>query len=116
MAELERLSRAGQLTLRYGDESHVCSEGHVPYGWQFPGEGVFMAAQKGFRLNCWGLFGRDNQCRRATSTTSITAAFVVEELERLSLQLPRADRRGARQRQHPYGRHRAATAGRMGST
>jgi transposase len=88
LGELERLCRAGQLTLRYGDESHVCSEGYVPYGWQFPGEDVFIAAQKGFRLNCWGLFGRDNQCYWATTTASITAAFVVEQLDRLSLQVP----------------------------
>ncbi len=87
LAELERLSRAGELTLLYGDESHVCSEGYVPYGWQFPGEDVFIAAQKGFRLNCWGLFGRDNQCHWATSTASITAAFVLEELDQLSLRL-----------------------------
>jgi transposase len=85
LAELERLSRAGHLRLLYGDESHVCSEGYVPYGWQFPGEDVFVAAQKGFRLNCWGLFGRDNQCHWATTTGSITAAFVVEQLDRLSL-------------------------------
>ena len=87
LGELERLSRAGQLTLLYGDESHVCSEGYVPYGWQFPGENVFVAAHKGFRLNCWGLFGRDNQCHWATTTGSITAAFVVEQLDRLSWQI-----------------------------
>ncbi|WP_345060050.1 transposase, partial [Hymenobacter glaciei] len=85
LGELERLCRAGELTLLYGDESHVCSEGYVPYGWQFPGETVFVAAQKGFRLNCWGLFGRDNQCHWATTTTTIAAAFVVEQLDRLSL-------------------------------
>lgn len=87
LAELERLAQAGQLTLLYGDESHVCSDGYVPYGWQFPGEDVFIAAQKGFRLNCWGLFGRDNQCHWATTTGSINAAFVVEQLDRLSLQV-----------------------------
>jgi transposase len=87
LSELERLCRAGELTLLYGDESHVCSEGYVPYGWQFPGETVFVAAQKGFRLNCWGLFGRDNQCHWATSTSNITAAFVIEQLDRLSLQV-----------------------------
>jgi len=87
LRELEGLSRAGHLRLLYGDESHVCSEGYVPYGWQFPGEDVFVVAQKGFRLNCWGLFGRDNQCHWATTTGSITAAFVVDQLDRLSLDL-----------------------------
>ena len=46
-----------------------------------------MAAHKGFRLNCWGLFGHDNQCRWATTTGSITAAFVVEQLDHLPWQL-----------------------------
>ena len=43
-----------------------------------------IAAEKGFRLNCWGLFGRDNQCQWATTTAPITAAFVVEQLDAFS--------------------------------
>ena len=81
------MAEAGELTLFYGDESHVCQEGYVPYGWQFPGEDVFIPAQKGARLNCWGLFSRDNQCHWATTTQNITAAFVAEKLESLSLQV-----------------------------
>ena len=81
---LERRCCAGHLRLLYGDESHVCSEDYVPYGWQFPSKNVFMATQKGFRLNCWELFGRDNQCHWATTTGSITAAIVVKQLDRLS--------------------------------
>ena len=84
LGELEALSQPGHRTLLYGDESHVCSAGYVPYGWQFPGENVFIAAEKGFRLNCWGLFGRDNQCQWATTTAPITAAFVVEQLDAFS--------------------------------
>ena len=33
LGEPEALSQAGHLTLLYGDESHVCSAGYVPYGW-----------------------------------------------------------------------------------
>jgi transposase len=62
----------------------VCSAGYVPYGWQFPGENVFIAAEKGFRLTCWSLFSRDNQCHWATTTAPITAAFVAEQLDHLS--------------------------------
>ncbi len=87
LRELEDQARAGELTLFYGDESHVCQQGYVPYGWQFPGEDVFIPAKKGFRLNCWGLFSRDNRCHWATSRQNITAAFVAAELETLSLQL-----------------------------
>ncbi|GHV14665.1 hypothetical protein FACS1894169_04030 [Bacteroidia bacterium] len=33
LKELETMSEHGQIELFYGDESHVCSEGYVPYGW-----------------------------------------------------------------------------------
>ena len=35
LQELEKLSVEGRIELYYGDETHVCSEGYVPYGWQF---------------------------------------------------------------------------------
>ncbi len=59
----------------------------MPYGWQFPGEDVFIAASKGLRLNCFGLISRSNQCYCATTTASIDAAFIVEQLEKLSFQI-----------------------------
>ena len=85
--ELEALAEVGESTIFYGDESHVYQEGSVPYGWQFPDKDVFIPAQKGFRLNYWGLFSRDNQCHWATTPQNITAAFVAEKLETLSWQL-----------------------------
>ena len=69
------------------EKAYVCSEGYVPYGWQFPGEDIFVAAHKGFRRNCWGLFGRDNQCHWATAMGSIPDAFVGEQLDYSSWQL-----------------------------
>jgi transposase len=81
---LESLSEQGLLQLFYGDETGVCSEGYVPYGWQFPHEEVFISAQKGYRLNCWGLISRQNQCHWATTTSSIDAQFVLEKLDDLS--------------------------------
>ena len=43
IAELEKLSKQRLIDLCYGDETgspanHVCSQGYVPYGWQFPDE------------------------------------------------------------------------------
>lgn len=75
------------MTLFYGDESHVCQQGYVPYGWQFPDEDVFVPAQNGFRLTCWGLFSRDNRCHWATTSATITAVFVRDRLEELSMRL-----------------------------
>lgn len=56
----------------------------MPYGWQFPDEEVFIAAQKGFRLNCWGLISRDNECYWQTTTRNINAHFVWEALDTFS--------------------------------
>jgi hypothetical protein len=45
--ELENLSRQDAIDLYYCDETHVCSEGYVPYGWQFPGEDVCFLSERG---------------------------------------------------------------------
>ena len=81
------MSEQGLLRLFYGDESHVCSEGYVPYGWQFSDEEVFIAAQKGFRMNCWGLISRDNECHWAATPKTINAAFVWEKLDVFSFKV-----------------------------
>lgn len=87
MAVLEKLARQGHINLFYGDESQVSSTGYVPYGWQFPGEALCVLAEKGYKINCFGLISRQNQCHWATTTQNITAHFVMEQLESLSLQI-----------------------------
>ena len=87
LKELEKLSKEKLIDLFYGDESHVCSEGYVPYGWQFPGEDVFIASNKGLRLNCFAMISRRNQCHWATTAQSIDADFIVEQLEKLSFMI-----------------------------
>lgn len=89
LSELEKLYKQGLLDLFYADESHVCSEAYVPYGWQFPGERVFMPAQRGYKLNLWSLLSRDNTHHWATSETSIDAHFVFRQLEERSLNIRR---------------------------
>lgn len=84
---MEKLSEFGLIDLYYGDESHVCTEGYVPYGWQFPGENVFIPAEKGAKVNCFGLISRSNQCHFRTTKDNIDAAFVLGELELLSLEI-----------------------------
>ena len=32
LQELEQKAEEGKIELYYGDESHVCTEGYVPYG------------------------------------------------------------------------------------
>lgn len=87
LAELESLSEQGLIKLYYADESHVCSEGYVPYGWQFPDEEVFICAQKGFRLNCWAMISRQNQCFWQTTIQNIDSQFVFEQFDNLSLSI-----------------------------
>jgi transposase len=75
------------IDLYYADESRVCLEPCVPYGWQFPDEDVFMPSAKGKGLNCFGLLSRTNKLMFSTTTQNITSSFVFEYLERLSFML-----------------------------
>ena len=59
----------------------------MPYGWQFNDESVCIEVAKGQRLNCFGLISRQNQLHYATTEDSITATFVVNQLETWSWQL-----------------------------
>jgi transposase len=87
LGELEKLSEAGLLKLFYGDEAGVSLEPCVPYGWQFSDEQVSMPTQRSKGINCFGLFTRSNKAIVATSENSITADFVVEQLDRLSFSI-----------------------------
>ena len=71
----------------YGDESRVCQQGYVPYGWQFKDEQVAIEVSKGKGLNCFALLSRENKLIHKTTQGSITADFVIEQLETLSLRL-----------------------------
>lgn len=79
----------GLIDLFYGDESHVCTEGYVPYGWQFPGEEVYIPSEKGAKINCFGMISRDNRGHFRTTPDIIDASFIRSELETLSLQILR---------------------------
>jgi transposase len=84
---LEEQSQQGHIDLYYADESGVSSEGYVPYGWQFADEEVTIESAKGKALNCFALISRDNKISYATNQQSITADFIVEELDKLSLNI-----------------------------
>ncbi len=87
LGELEDLSEAGAIDLYDSDESRVSLEPSVPYGWQFPGEKVFMPTQKGGGLNCFALLKRNNECLIATTQENINGQFIFERLENLSINL-----------------------------
>jgi hypothetical protein len=62
-----------KLASIYGDESHVCTEGYVPYGWQFFGEDVYVPSERAKRLNIFGMTGRDNHFEGFCTNESVNA-------------------------------------------
>lgn len=89
LQELEHLNRDGKIDLYYADESHVCTEGYVPYGWQFRDEDVYIPSQKAQRINIFGMIDRNNRYHGFTTTESIDADKVVEYLDAFSLSIKR---------------------------
>ena len=81
------------MDVLYGDQSRVSLEPCVPYGWQFADEEVFMPSGKGAGpesgVNCLALLSRRNKCHFATTHGRVDSAFVMEQLEHLSLTLSR---------------------------
>lgn len=89
LAELEGLSQAGQIDLYYGDEAAVSLQPCVPYGWQFADEEVALPAASGNAVNCFALLTRANRAVVETTGAGISAEFIAEQFDRLSLALRR---------------------------
>lgn len=87
LQELENLDSAGEIDLYYADESHVCTSGYVPYGWQFKDENVFIPSEKSARLNIFGMITRRNQYKGFMTQESINADKVSDFLDKMSLQV-----------------------------
>ena len=85
MQELEELDSKGDIDLFYADESHVCTNGYVPYGWQYKDEDVYVPAERAARLNIFGMITRRNEYRGFTTQESINADKVLEYLDLMSL-------------------------------
>ena len=73
----------------YGDESRVSLYPCVPYAWQFADEQVAMPSQQGGGVNCFALISRQNACQAHLTDGSITADWISERLDALSLSLER---------------------------
>ena len=87
LQELERQVHEGHIKLYYADESHTCTEGYVPYGWQLDGEDVFVPSQRVARLNIFGMITRDNQYEGFTTTERMTADKIVSFLDDFSFRI-----------------------------
>ena len=87
LQELEAQASDGRIALYYADESHTCTEGYVPYGWQLDGEDVFVPSQRVARLNIFGMITRDNQYEGFTTTERMTADKIVSFLDDFSFRI-----------------------------
>ena len=85
--ELVKQEKEGLIDLYYGDESHICTEGYVPYGWQFRGEDVCIPSERGLRLNIFGMIDRNNRYEGFSTTENMTADKVADFIDRLSLRI-----------------------------
>lgn len=84
LGELENLSQKQKIDLFYLDEAAVSLDACVPYAWQFRNEEVSMPASQGRGVNCFALLARNNRSRVETTTETITAQFIFEQLEEFS--------------------------------
>ena len=89
LQELERQAIDGLIDLYYGDESHICTEGYVPYGWQFRGEDVYIPSERGVRLNVFGMIDRNNRYEGFSTTENMTAEKIADFIDRLSMRIRR---------------------------
>lgn len=87
LQELVRQEKDCLIDIYYGDESHICTEGYVPYGWQFRGEDVYIPSERGLRLNIFGMIDRNNRYEGFSTTENMTADKVADFLDRLSLRI-----------------------------
>jgi transposase len=84
---LEQLNTEGLIDVYYGDETHICSQGYVPYGWQFPGEDVCILSDRSYKFNCLGLINRQNHCRWTVTEDTVNTDFVLSFLEQFSFEI-----------------------------
>lgn len=84
MELLEQQAEQGHIDLFYGDETTVSEQGYVPYGWQFKEEPVSIPSHHGKKRSYFGLLARDNRFRYHAFSRSVTAAEVIDCLDRLA--------------------------------
>lgn len=81
------MSQSGEIDLYNGDESHVCSQGYVPYGWQFPGEDIHIPVEKAYKINILRFANRQSEYIGMMTEECINADVVINFLESLSFNI-----------------------------
>ena len=84
LAKLQEQDAAGEIDLRYLDESGFSLVPVVPYAWQDKGAGIEVPSQRSPQLNVLGLINRRNQLDAYTFQGRITSAIVIAALDQFS--------------------------------
>ena len=92
LQELEHQWESGLIDLYYGDESHVCTEGYVPYAWKFKDEDFCVPVYKCGRLNIFGMIDHNCVYYGFTTEDNINSDRFIEFMERFSLGIHKRDR------------------------
>lgn len=85
LQELERQWESGLIDLYYGDESHICTEGYVPYAWKFKDEDYCVPVYKCGRLNIFGMIDRNCVYHGFTTEGHIDSDRFIEFMDNFSL-------------------------------
>ncbi len=89
LQELVKQKGDGLIDLYFGDGSFVCTEGYVPYGWQFPWEDITIPSERGARLNIWGMIDHDCRYHGFSTMESMTSERIADFLDKFSLTVRR---------------------------
>ncbi len=89
LQELVKQREEGLIDLYFGDGSFVCTEGYVPYGWQFPWENITIPSDRCARLNIWGMIDHDSNYHGFSSMESMTSERIADFLDKFSLTIKR---------------------------
>jgi transposase len=100
LSELKKRDRAGEIDLRYVDETGFCLEPYVPYAWQesgvgadgFPvhatdpskGEQIMVDSQISKRLNAFGILNRRQELEVFLFEGTINSDVVIACIDRFS--------------------------------
>lgn len=84
LATLQEQDVAGEIDLRYLDESGFSLVPVVPYAWQDKGTMIEVPSQRSPQLNVLGLINRGNQLDAYTFQGRITSAVVIAVLDQFS--------------------------------
>lgn len=87
LQELVNLWEKDYIDLRFGDESHICTSGYVPYGWHLADEEVFVASGDKHRLNLFGMISPNCLYDGFDTEDSITGEGLADFLDEFSLKI-----------------------------